>query len=125
VAGKDSKGKFVIREAREEDLPEMVGFLAKLALHVSGAPPHDLKESEHKRLLRTLHASLDDPNRRLVVADSKSAGLVGMGYVYIWRSQGCMDQAGFQTDRGSRGSVHLSGEAGADRITRIRKGHRP
>lgn len=85
---------YVIREAREEDLPEMVQFLAKLALHVSGGPPHDLKESEHKRLLRTLHSSLDDPNKLLLVAESKHAGLVGMGYVYIWRSQGIWEQSG-------------------------------
>ena len=60
VAVNQAKRGFVIREAWEEDLPEMVGFLAKLALHVSGAPPHDLKESEYKRLLRTLHSALDD-----------------------------------------------------------------
>lgn len=84
---------FVIREAREQDLEQMVGFLAKLALHVSGAPPHELKDSEHKRLLRTLHSSLDDPNKRLMVADSERAGLVGMGYVYIWRSQGIWEQS--------------------------------
>lgn len=85
---------FIIREAREEDLPEMVGFLTKLALHVSGTPPHELKESEHKRLLRTLHSSLDDPNRQLLVAESHSAGLVGMGYVGIWRSHGIWQQSG-------------------------------
>ncbi|WP_336366456.1 GNAT family N-acetyltransferase [Marinobacter sp. C2H3] len=83
----------VIREAREEDLDEMVGFLAKLALHVSGAPPLNLKESEHKRLLRTLHAALDDPNKRLVVAQGQRGSLVGMGYVYIWRSQGIWEQS--------------------------------
>ena len=94
MTGKQAKRGFVIREAREEDLPEMVGFLAKLAQHVSGAPPHDLKESEYKRLLRTLHSALDDPNRRLIVAESKSSGLVGMGYVYIWRSQGIWEQSG-------------------------------
>ena len=71
----------------------MVGFLAKLALHVSGAPPHDLKESERKRLLRTLHSSLDDPNRLLLVAESKNSGLAGMGYVYIWRGQGIWEQS--------------------------------
>lgn len=90
---KPTNRAFTIRGAQEEDLPEMVGFLAKLALHVSGAPPHDLKESEHKRLLRTLHASLDDPNKRLIVAESKRAGLVGMGYVYVWRSQGIWEQS--------------------------------
>ncbi|SNB56138.1 Ribosomal protein S18 acetylase RimI [Marinobacter sp. es.042] len=93
VAVNQAKRGFVIREAREEDLPAMVSFLAKLALHVSGAPPHDLKESEYKRLLRTLHSSLDDHNRRLVVAESKSTGLVGMGYVYILRSQGIWEQS--------------------------------
>ncbi|HAS76946.1 MAG TPA: GNAT family N-acetyltransferase, partial [Marinobacter adhaerens] len=31
VAVNQAKRGFVIREAREEDLPEMVGFLAKLA----------------------------------------------------------------------------------------------
>lgn len=84
---------FFIREAQEDDLPEMVGFLAKLALHVAGAPPHELKASEHKRLIRTLHSSLDDPNRRLIVAECKNAGLVGMGYVYVWRSQGIWEQS--------------------------------
>ncbi|PPI85565.1 GNAT family N-acetyltransferase [Marinobacter maroccanus] len=93
MAGKHRKRGFVIREACEEDLPEMVGFLAKLALHVSGAPPHDLKESERKRLMRTLHSSLDDPNKLLLVAESEHAGLVGMGYVYIWRSQGIWEQS--------------------------------
>ncbi len=93
VAGKHTKRGFVIREAQEDDLPEMVGFLAKLALHVSGAPPHDLKESERKRLLRTLHSSLDDPNKLLLVAESKNSGLVGMGYVYIWRGQGIWEQS--------------------------------
>lgn len=91
---KADRDGFAIREAQEKDLPEMVGFLARLALHVSGAPPHDLKEREHKRLLKTLRSSLDDPNRRLVVAENTDAGLVGMGYVYIWRSQGIWEQSG-------------------------------
>lgn len=93
MAETQAKRGFVIREARQEDLPEMVGFLAKLALHVSGAPPHDLKESEYGRLLKTLHSALDDPDRRLIVAESKKAALVGMGYVYIWRSQGIWEQS--------------------------------
>lgn len=29
----------------------------------------------------------------MIVAESKSAGLVGMGYVYIWRSQGIWEQS--------------------------------
>ncbi|HEA53751.1 MAG TPA: GNAT family N-acetyltransferase [Marinobacter antarcticus] len=92
VVRKQTNRGFVIREAREEDLPVMVGFLAKLALHVTGAPPHDLKESEYKRLIRTLHSSLDDPNKLLIVAESRRGDLVGMGYIYVWRSQGIWEQ---------------------------------
>lgn len=90
---KADRSGFVIREAREDDLPLMVGFLAKLALHVSGAPPHDLRESEQKRLLNALGAALEDQNKLLVVAENPEAGLVGMGYIYIWRSQGIWEQA--------------------------------
>lgn len=95
MSGKRSgnRREYIIREAREGDLPELVDFLAKLALHVSGAPPRELKQSEYKRLLRTLHTALDDPNKRLVVAEHCTAGLVGMGYVYIWRSQGIWEQS--------------------------------
>jgi len=35
---KANSADFFIREAREDDLPVLVEFLAKLALHVSGAP---------------------------------------------------------------------------------------
>ncbi len=85
---KEADYGFVIREAREEDLPLMVEFLVKLALHVSGEEPQDLRESEYNRLLKALSSSLADQNKHLVVADSTEAGLVGMGYVYVWSSQG-------------------------------------
>lgn len=85
---KKADNGFIIREAGEEDLPLMVGFLVKLALHVSGEEPQDLKESEHERLLNALSASLEDQNKHLVVADTTEAGLVGMGYIYVWSSQG-------------------------------------
>jgi len=85
---KKADSGFVIREAREEDLPLMVGFLVKLALHVSGDEPQDLKESEYKRLLQALSSALKDQNKHLVVADTTEEGLVGMGYVYVWSSQG-------------------------------------
>lgn len=85
---KKADNGFVIREAREEDLPVMVGFLVKLALHVSGEEPLDLRESERKRLLKALGSSLKNQDKHLVVAESTDAGLVGMGYVYVWRSQG-------------------------------------
>ncbi|MEX0738578.1 MAG: GNAT family N-acetyltransferase, partial [Pseudohongiella sp.] len=91
-AGRDNR--FLVREAVAEDLPVMVDFLAKLALHVSGAPPQSLKESERDRLLQVLRKSLPDPDKLLVVADVPDVGLVGMGYLYVWRNQGIWEQAG-------------------------------
>lgn len=88
-----SRADIVFREAREEDLPVLVEFLAKLALHVSGAPPQNLKQKEHKRLLEVLRSSLADPHKLLAVAENPDAGLVGMGFVYLWRSQGIWEQA--------------------------------
>lgn len=87
------KPAFVIREATEADLPVMVDFLVKLALHVSGAVPQTLKEKEYQRLLTVLRSALDDDNKQLLVADAPRAGLVGMGYVYVWRNQGIWEQA--------------------------------
>lgn len=86
------KPNFVIRQAKEPDLPVLVSFLAKLALHVAGSDPQTLKEGEQKRLTDVLRSSLDDENKRLFVAESPEAGLVGMGYVYVYRSQGIWEQ---------------------------------
>lgn len=83
----------MIREAAEADLPVLVEFLVRLALHVSGAPPQTLKEKEHRRLLAVLRSALDDDSKQLLVAEHPEAGLVGMGYVYVWRSQGIWEQA--------------------------------
>jgi ribosomal protein S18 acetylase RimI-like enzyme len=90
---KASKAAFILREAREDDLPVLVEFLAKLALHVSGAPPQNLKQSEHQRLLKVLHSSLGDDNKLLTVAENPDAGIIGMGYIYVWHSQGIWEQA--------------------------------
>lgn len=90
---KPNRADFVIREAREDDLPVLVEFLAKLALHVSGAPPQNLKDNEYIRLLRVMHSALKDDNKLLAVAEHADASLVGMGYVYVWRSQGIWEQA--------------------------------
>lgn len=84
--------RFLIREAVEEDLPVLVEFLARLALHVSGEPPQTLQEHERDRLLAVLRSSLDDPNKHLMVAEVPEAGPVGMGYIYISRSQGIWEQ---------------------------------
>ncbi|EBA01387.1 Predicted acetyltransferase [Marinobacter sp. ELB17] len=90
---KGSKTAFVLREAREEDLPVLVDFLAKLALHVSGAPPQNLRKNEHNRLLNVLRSSLGDDNKLLTVAENPDAGIIGMGYIYVWHSQGIWEQA--------------------------------
>lgn len=87
------KPAFEIREAAEADLPMLVEFLVKLALHVAGDGPQTLKEGEYQRLMEALRSALDDESKRLFVADSPEAGLVGMGYVYVFRSQGIWEQA--------------------------------
>lgn len=90
---KGAANRFLIREAVEDDLPVLVEFLAKLALHVSGAPPQSLREDEEERLLKVLRSSLNGQHRQLVVAEVPGAGLVGMGYIYIARSQGIWEQS--------------------------------
>ena len=83
---------YLIREAVEEDLSVLVGFLAKLALHVAGAPAHTLTDEERERLLAVLRVSLTDDNRQIMVAEVPGVGLVGMGYIYTVRSQGIWEQ---------------------------------
>ena len=94
VVNKDKANKFTIREAVQADLPVLVDFLAKLALHVAGAPSHTLKKEERNRLMAILRLSLSDSNKLLVVAEATNARLVGMGYLYVWRNQGIWEQAG-------------------------------
>jgi ribosomal protein S18 acetylase RimI-like enzyme len=94
MAGKRAqKPSFVIREATEEDLPVLVDFLARLALHVSGAAPQVLKEKEQQRLMNVLRSAMDTSSKQVLVADDARAGPVGMGYIYVWRSQGIWQQA--------------------------------
>ena len=88
--------KYQIREAVEDDLTILVKFLAKLALHVSGAQPQNLKEDEHERLIAVLRSSITDDNKRLLVADVAGQGPVGMGYVYLFHSQGIWEQTSHQ-----------------------------
>lgn len=90
---KQNARQYLIREAEEDDLPVMVDFLAKLALHVAGAPPQSLKEDERDRLLAVLRSALTDSSRQLVVAEVPAVGLVGMGYVYLVRSHGIWEES--------------------------------
>lgn len=91
---KRNSEKFSIRNAIVSDLPVLVDFLAKLALHVAGAAPYTLKIEERERLMATLRASLSDPDKLIVVAETPNTRLVGMGYLYAWRNQGIWEQAG-------------------------------
>lgn len=93
-AVKSDLDNITIRAACENDLSVLVDFLARLALHVAGAPPHTLKKQERKRLMTALRSSLSDPAKLIVVAEAGNARLVGMGYIYVWRSQGIWEQAG-------------------------------
>lgn len=92
VSKKDTAKTYLIREAVEDDLTILVEFLAKLALHVAGAPPQNLKKDEWHRLFAVLRSSLSDDNKQLIVAEVPETGLVGMGYVYVLRSQGIWEQ---------------------------------
>ncbi|MCR8913392.1 GNAT family N-acetyltransferase [Marinobacter panjinensis] len=92
VNKKEAGKKFLIREAVEDDIPVLVEFLAKLALHVSGAPPQSLQEREWDRLHGVLLSSLTDANKHIMVAEVPGTGLVGMGYIYILRNQGIWEQ---------------------------------
>jgi GNAT superfamily N-acetyltransferase len=93
MVGKQQTGKkYQIREAVEDDLTVMVEFLAKLALHVAGAPPQSLKEDERNRLIGALRSTLTDDNKQLLVVDVPGQGLAGMGYIYVLRNQGIWEQ---------------------------------
>lgn len=84
--------KLKIREARKADFPVLVDFLAKLALHVANNSPLTLKKEERKRLQDNLADALVDDDKLVVVADHVESGVVGMAYIYIWRSQEVWEQ---------------------------------
>jgi len=92
VRKKQVAQEYLIREAAEDDLSVLVEFLAKLALHVAGSPPQNLQEDERDRLIDVMRLSLTDDNKQLMVAEVPGVGLVGMGYIYVLRSQGIWEQ---------------------------------
>lgn len=93
MAAKKPKTAYTIRDATKADLPVLVGFLKKLALHVNGGPELELKEAEYQRLLEVLGVALTSPDKRIVVAEQPGVGLVGMGDVTLWSSQSIWEQA--------------------------------
>ncbi|MCB2182734.1 MAG: GNAT family N-acetyltransferase [Desulfobulbaceae bacterium] len=88
---------FLVRKAEEADLPTLVEFLSKLALHVAGAPQQRLKTKERKRLLEVLASALANADKLLIVAEVPSYGLVGMGDVAVWCNQAIWEQANAET----------------------------
>lgn len=94
AAKKDKTAKFIIRKAEQSDIPVLVDFLAKLALHVAGGPPQALKEKERNRLMDVLRSSLTDQSKLLIVAEIPGTGVVGMGYLYVCHHHGIWEQAG-------------------------------
>ncbi|MDO8862015.1 GNAT family N-acetyltransferase [Haliea sp. E1-2-M8] len=88
------KDQTFIRPAEQADIPVLVGFLVKLALHVDGGEPQILKRREKRRLMEYLATALTDNDKLVVVAEAPDSKLVGMGYIYIWRSQGIWEHAG-------------------------------
>ena len=93
MSSTSKRPRATIRDAKPEDIPVLVDFMAKLALHVAGAPPQELKAAEAERLTRALQSTIESPNRRVVVAEMPKVGLVGMGDIYVWTSQGIWEQA--------------------------------
>tara|TARA_R110002110_G_scaffold90974_1_gene236385 strand:- start:27631 stop:28179 length:549 start_codon:yes stop_codon:yes gene_type:complete len=91
---RSKKDQILIRPAEQGDIPMLVGFMAKLALHVAGGEPQTLKRKEKQRLMEILASALTNTEKLVVVAEAPGTGLVGMGYIYIWRSQGIWEQAG-------------------------------
>lgn len=92
--GDDSLDGIIIRQARKRDLSVLVDFLAKLAMHVAGGAPQTLKKGERKKLRDLLASALVDEYKLVIVAEVPDTGLVGMGYIYVWRSQGIWEQLG-------------------------------
>ena len=81
-----------VRRARKKDLPVLVEFLIKLTVHVAGGTPQTLKKAEKKKLRDLLDSALQDEQKQVIVAETADDGLVGMGDISIWRSQGIWDQ---------------------------------
>ena len=94
VAGNTRTDGIMVRQARESDIPVLVDFLVKLAVHVGGGAPRTPKRKEKKRLRGLVASALAGDDKLMVVAEDSNAQLVGMGHIYIWRSQSIWEQFG-------------------------------
>ncbi len=88
-----SKGKFTIREAEERDIPVLVDFMAKLALHVSGGEPKTLTVEARQRLEKFLKTYIDETEKCMVVSCTARGKVVGMGNIHIWHSPNLWEEA--------------------------------
>jgi len=91
VLKKYNTDKIRIRKALQKDLPVIVDFLARLALHVAGESSHTLRKKEKKRLMSVLRSTLSDQNKLIVVAEVNTK-LVGMGSLFACFSQSIWEQ---------------------------------
>lgn len=73
-----------VREAREDDIPVLIGFLVSLALHVSGEKRQKLSRKAKNRLRTLLQEYIDDTEKFMVVACTAEDEVVGMGNIQIW-----------------------------------------
>lgn len=85
--------KFIIREANEDDIPVLVGFLVNLGLHVSGAERKTLSRKAKKQLRDFLRDYLDDTEKLLVVACTPDNEVVGMGNIQVWHNPNLWEEA--------------------------------
>lgn len=77
---------FDIREAVAADVPELVGFLIRLDAHVGGVDPEilELTPTGEQQLRQRIESYINDPGKRLAVAETDDGRLVGMGGIHIW-----------------------------------------
>ncbi|WP_374764546.1 GNAT family N-acetyltransferase [Yunchengibacter salinarum] len=90
----NSADSITIRQANDGDIPFLVEFLVKLAVHVAGGTPQTLKQSERKNLTKFLTTALADEDKMVVVAEDLNARLVGMGYIHVWRRESIWEEMG-------------------------------
>lgn len=82
-----------IREATEDDVPVLVGFLVELGLHVSGGKRQTLSKKAKKRLQAFVREYLEHSDKFMVVACNAENKPVGMGNIQIWHNPNLWEEA--------------------------------
>lgn len=75
-----------VREAEEDDVPTLVGFVVKLDAHVSGADAEalELTPKGRRQIARRLRGYIADPAKLLLVGEASGTGVVAMGDIALW-----------------------------------------